>query len=124
LAQRPLICIVASDQLLRDFIEDLLRSAAYDVAAFHSAQAYLLSADRRDSSCLIVDLQLAGMNANDLQDRLTVYGHRCPIIFLNDPVDKRARIRAVRAGAFSVLPKPVDPSQLLDNVKKATADPQ
>jgi FixJ family two-component response regulator len=60
-----------------------------------------------DTSCLITDVQMPGLNGIDLQDRLIARGHRIPIIFMTGYRDDSVRARAMKAGAVCFLNKPL-----------------
>ena len=66
----------------RDALGRLLRSLGHNASTFGSAEEFLESEKLHDTSCLITDLQMPGLNGLDLQDRLIAEGHRIPIIFI------------------------------------------
>ena len=77
-----MIAIVDDYGAEREALESLLRSLGYRTSTFSSAEDFLESENLHDTSCLITDVQMPGMNGIDLQDRLIADGHRIPIIFL------------------------------------------
>ena len=77
-----MIAIVDYDEGMRDAIQSLVQSLGHKVSTFASANEYLNSEQVHDTSCLISDVQMPGLNGLDLQDHLIARGHRIPIIFL------------------------------------------
>ncbi len=102
----PLISIVEDDDSVRNATKGLLRSLGYDVAAFASAEEFLQSGRLDDTSCLVADVRMPGLNGFDLQRHLLDLGHRTPVIFITAFPDEGMRVRALRQGACGFLQKP------------------
>jgi FixJ family two-component response regulator len=58
---RPLISVVDDDESMREAIKGLIKSLAYTVEAFASAEEFLNSRKTRRTTCLIADVQMPGM---------------------------------------------------------------
>jgi DNA-binding NtrC family response regulator len=86
-----LIAIVDDDETVRDATKQLVQSLDYNASAFGSADEFLKSEQVHDTSCLITDVQMPGLNGIDLQDRLIARGHRIPIIFMTGYPDDSVR---------------------------------
>src|SRR5262249_33197191 len=99
LSNLPLISIVDDDDSVRNATKGLLRSLGYDVAAFASAEEFLHSGRINDTSCLVADVRMPGLNGIDLQRLLLESGHRMPVIFITAFPDEGLRARALRQGA-------------------------
>jgi FixJ family two-component response regulator len=115
----PIISIVDDDLSVREATEALVRSLGYTAVSFASAEEYLQSGRVRDSSCLITDLQMPGMNGADLQDRLLADGYRTPVIVITGFCEEKARRRMLEAGAFGFLRKPFEDESLIRCLEKA-----
>jgi FixJ family two-component response regulator len=113
MSQKSLICIVDDNEGFRDALEALIISMGYDAAAFASAEEYLDSGLVAQTSCLISDWQMPGMNGADLQERLIAGGHHIPTIFVTAVCPEKERTRLLKAGALSVLEKPFDVNALI-----------
>jgi FixJ family two-component response regulator len=114
-----LIAIVDDDECVRDGIQTLVRSLGYHASTFGSANEFLKSGQVHNTSCLISDVQMPGLNGIDLQDRLIARGHRIPIIFITGHPDERVRARAMKAGAVAFLIKPLIPDHFIGCIEKA-----
>ncbi len=118
----PMIAIVDDDEAVRNATKTLIRSLGYRTATFSSAEEFLNSKGLHETSCLISDVQMPGLNGIELQDRLTAGGYRIPIIFMTAFPDDRIRDRAMRSGAVSFMSKPYTEANLivcLDRALKA-----
>ena len=116
---KNLISVIDDDESVRRTTIRLIESFSFRAAAFESAEAFLSSGYLNDSSCLIVDVQLPGMNGLQLQSHLAAAGSSIPIIFITAHDDKESRRRAMQAGAIAFLGKPFSDEQLLQGIRLA-----
>jgi FixJ family two-component response regulator len=72
-----------------------------------------------ETSCLIVDVEMPGMNGVELQEYLIAHDHGMPIIFITAVPQDRIREQAMKAGAVCFLSKPFDEARLLECVERA-----
>ena len=96
---RGLISVVDDDESIRRTTTFLIESFGFRAAAFESAENFLKSGRLHDTSCLIVDVQMPGMNGLELQSELAAAGYGIPIIFITAYDNKVARQQAMQAGA-------------------------
>ncbi len=113
-----LISIVDDDESVRRTTKLLVESLGYRAAVFESAESFLKSDQLYDTSCLVVDIQMPGMNGLQLQSHLADEGYSIPIIFITAYGDKSRR-RALQAGAVAFLDKPFSDEQLLKSLRSA-----
>jgi len=114
-----LISIIDDDESVRRTTTRLIESFGFRAAAFESAENFLGAGDVNDTSCLIVDVQMPGMNGLQLQSQLAAAGCSIPIIFITAHDDKESRRRAMQAGAIAFLGKPFNDEQLLQGIRLA-----
>jgi FixJ family two-component response regulator len=119
LAKVPVISIIDDDEAVREATEGLIRSLGYAAATFASAEEFLQSDRVRQTSCLITDVQMRGLNGIELQGRLAAAGHRMPIIFVTAFPEERIRARALEAGACGFLSKPFSDESLIGHLDRA-----
>jgi FixJ family two-component response regulator len=108
LRKTPVISIVDDDEAVRLALRSLVRSLGYVSNVFSSAEEFLESSQLNETSCLISDIQMPGMNGIELQSRLRILDHSTPIIFVTAFPDERNRARALEAGAIGFLEKPFE----------------
>ena len=118
-AEVPVISIIDDDASVRTATARLLRWMGFSVHAFASAKEFLSSPRLSETSCVIADVEMPGMNGMELQDYLIAHGHSTPVIFITAFPQDRARERAMKAGAVCFLSKPFDEPQLLECVERA-----
>jgi FixJ family two-component response regulator len=66
----PLISIVDDDALVLDGMEALVESLGYNAVTFISAEHFLRSDMIAETTCLITDVQMPGLNGLELQEAL------------------------------------------------------
>jgi FixJ family two-component response regulator len=114
---RNLISVIDDDESVRRTTTLLIESFGFRAAAYESAESFLRSGQIRDTSCLIVDVQMPSMNGLQLQSHLAAAGCGIPIIFITAYESTDSRQRAMRAGAAAFLGKPFSDEQLLQTIR-------
>jgi FixJ family two-component response regulator len=113
------ISIVDDDASIREALKSLMRSVNFNVDAFASAEEFLASERSADTSCLILDVSLPGMNGFELQSRLNIERPGTPVIFITAHADEASRQRALKNGAVDFLSKPVRREPLFKAIQSA-----
>jgi RNA polymerase sigma factor (sigma-70 family) len=115
--------VVDDDASFRTAIERHLRHAGYEVETHSSAQHLLdyLPGSVEKPGCILLDLQMPGLNGLELQSRLTVLGSILPIVFVTGHSDIPTTVRAIKAGAEDFLTKPIPSEQLIAAIERALA---
>jgi FixJ family two-component response regulator len=114
--------VVDDDDSFRTAIERRLTLAGYRVATYPSAQQLLdRMPDENEPGCILLDVQIPGLNGPDLQGRLKELGSSLPIVFLTGHADTPTTVRTIKAGAEDFLTKPVESELLLGAIERALA---
>lgn len=117
----PIIHVVDDDPAIRKALSRLLAAAGYGFALHESAEAFIASYEPGGSGCILIDLDLPGMDGFGIQDALADLGTVLPVIFLTGTGDIPASVRAMKAGAVDFLAKPVNAATLLSAIEEALA---
>jgi FixJ family two-component response regulator len=113
------IFVVDDDEAVRTSLQRLLRSAGLRVQVFSSAQEFLDRTSFTGNGCVVLDVQMPGIDGPALQNRLVDEGVDLPIIFLSAHGDLAIGVNAMKKGALDFLSKPVDEELLLDAIRAA-----
>ena len=116
---RLLVSVVDDDESVRDSLPDLLRQFGFAAQGFSSAEAFLASDVVNETSCLLLDIAMAGMSGLDLQQELTHRHLRIPIIFITAHDEETLRPRLLARGAAECLFKPFSERALLEALDAA-----
>ena len=111
------IYIVDDDLSVRTAVARLLRTAGYQVSQYESANQLLENIPPATRGCILLDVQMPGLNGPQLQEALSKMGFELPIIFLTghgDIPDERTRhqSRRRRFSAQAGVKKSVDSRRL------------
>jgi FixJ family two-component response regulator len=118
-----LIGVIDDDEFMREALSRLLRSAGYKCAAFSSSQEFLDSGPA-ETDCLLLDIQMPGLNGLELQAKLREMDRGIPVIFVTAKADNEARARALRQGAAAFFTKPFNDDALLGAIESAMQNRQ
>ena len=99
-----------------------MRSLAMNAETFSSGQDFLDLLHAMPSfepDCLILDVQMPGMNGLDVQERLTKDGKTIPVIFITAHDEVGVREKALSIGAVAFLRKPFNDQLLIKTMNEA-----
>jgi two-component system, LuxR family, response regulator FixJ len=116
---QPTVFVVDDDQSVRDAVCALLRSMGLAAQAFASAEEFLDRYVPDTPGCIVTDVRMPGMSGIELQERLGQRGISLPVIIQTAFAHTRLTVRAMEAGAITVLEKPYRDDELWDAVRKA-----
>ncbi|TMA88705.1 MAG: response regulator [Deltaproteobacteria bacterium] len=120
--EQTIIAIVDDDESVCHAIKGLVRSLGMEADTFASGQefiGFIEAMPSRRFNCVILDVQMPGLNGLDVQERLKRLGNRFPIIFLTAHDEVSVRERALAAGAVAFLRKPFAAELLIKTLRAA-----
>ena len=115
----PTVFVVDDDGAVRKAVARVLRSVRIEAAVFASPAEYLAIHDPDAPGCLLLDLEMPGLNGLELQQELSRRGGALPVIFLSAHGDVPISVQAMKAGAVDFLTKPVRDEVLRAAVRAA-----
>ncbi len=114
------VFVVDDNGGVRKSLRALLESAGLAVETYASGEEFLAAYDPEHPGCLVLDVRLRhGFSGLDLQDELRRRKAILPIIVLTGHGDVQTSVRALKAGAFDFLQKPVPPTLLIERIGAA-----
>ena len=111
-ASKAVVYVVEDDPSFSKSLECLIEALGYEVIIFNTAQAFLGQSRIERPACLLLDVQLPGMNGLNLQQALVEKGSSLPIVFLTGHGDIPMSVQTMKKGAVDFLPKPVKAQDL------------
>ena len=114
-----LVFAIDDDASVRKGLARLLRSDGYKSEFFESATAFLARPPHSGPSCVIVDVQMPGLNGIELQEDLIRRRREEQLVFLTGHGDIPMCAQAMKAGAVDFLRKPFRADELLQCVQNA-----
>jgi FixJ family two-component response regulator len=117
---KPFVAIVDDDESVSRAIKRLLRSAGIGADSYLSGDAFLdklASMPSYRPACVILDIQMPGLNGLEVQQRLS--GSGIPVILITAHDDAGVRSQGLASGALGYLCKPFNDSLLIKMVHAA-----
>jgi RNA polymerase sigma factor (sigma-70 family) len=114
-----IVHVVDDDASFRSAIGELLSVCGYKVLLYETAKQLLETPLADGPACILLDVQMAGVNGPQLQDRLSSQGCKLPIVFVSAYGDIPTTVRTMKAGADDFLTKPVTKEKLLEVIEHA-----
>jgi FixJ family two-component response regulator len=114
-----LVFAIDDDGSARKGLARLLRSAGYKSEIFESASDFLARPPHSGPSCVIVDVQMPGLNGIELQEDLIRRRREEQLVFITGYGDIPMCAQAMKAGAADFLRKPFRGGELLQCVQNA-----
>jgi FixJ family two-component response regulator len=121
--QTPHVAVVDDDESVCRALARLLRSAGMTSDLYGTGDALLEAFDAARGGagarpdCIVLDVQMPGINGLDVQRRLA--GAGVPIVFVTAHDDPAVREQALSAGASAYLHKPFDDEVFIGAVRDA-----
>jgi FixJ family two-component response regulator len=115
----PSVFVVDDDEGVRKGICLMIETAGIPCHAYESAEHFLEQYPPGKPGCLILDVNLPGLNGPELHEELNRRNIRLPVIFLTAHGDIPTTVRAMKEGAFDFLTKPVASKELIDRIREA-----
>ena len=113
------VFVVDDDAAVRDALAMQMEATGYAVATFDTASKFLDFCTLDTFGCVILDVDMPGMDGLALQEELKRRGLQLPVIFLTGKGTIPATVRAMKSGAIDFLTKPVEGTLLLARVQEA-----
>jgi FixJ family two-component response regulator len=110
-----IVFIVDDDSGIREALRNLMSSVGLHTMLFDSALKFFEAHKPDVPACLLLDLELPGINGLNFQRQIAAEYHP-PIVFLTGFGDIQSSVRAIKAGAIDFLTKPFCPLVLLEAV--------
>jgi FixJ family two-component response regulator len=116
---RRTVLLVDDDASMRRALERTIRLAGFDVASFASAESLLARGIRDCDACMVLDVDLPGMDGGSCKRRSDALGRLLPTVFITALTAADVREALTDVASVAVLHKPFDNGDLLDAIGQA-----
>lgn len=115
---KPIVIAVLDDEAkMCTALGRLLRGYGYEVASFESGEVFLAAEPERPFACILLDLNMAGMNGFDVMKALVRKGTHPPVVVITGRDEPGNKDHVLGLGASAYLTKPVDETSLLKAIE-------
>src|SRR5271157_5322321 len=112
------VAVVDDDASVRSGISRLARSHGFVCTTFESGEKALSAPEIGEADCLILDIQLSGIDGFETRDRLEALGMSLPIIFITAHPEISSREWQRQLKGRPCLAKPFEESDLIDEIHR------
>jgi FixJ family two-component response regulator len=116
------VCLIDDEFAYREALKLLFRSRNIPFLAFADGAEFFAGHQQKPIGCILIDQRLGVPPARtglDLLTEMREKGIFAPAILLTAHADVGVVVEAMRAGAFDVLEKPIEESELVKRVRAA-----
>ena len=113
------VAVVDDDRSVGIALSRLLRASGFEAKPFVSAANFLESLPDHMPDCLVLDVQMLGMNGLELQQRLKEVAASLPVIMMTGRDEASIRAICLAMGVSTYLRKPIIDDDLLDAIERA-----
>ena len=119
---RNLVIVVDDDLGMLRALKRLLQQHDYEPILFSSGQEFKNHSDIEKAACVILDINLPDGSGIELREDLKAAGVSVPVIYITGNANAKVREAAVASGCFAFLTKPFSAQDLMEPLKKASAE--
>ena len=122
ISQKPLIAIVDDDESVCRALGRLVHSLGMAAETYTSGADFVEQLESLPSfnvDCVILDVQMPGLNGIEVQTRLRRIRQDIPVVFVTAHDDRVARERALAGGAVAFLHKPCNDALIIRTLDAA-----
>jgi CheY-like chemotaxis protein len=115
------ILVLDDEQTIRLLLEDFLTKRNYEVVAQKDGMSALEWLETNIPDLIICDIQMPYMDGHEFLKKVRQRGYtkHTPVVMLSGSKEKSEdRIQCYREGAQDFLPKPFNPEELIELIKK------
>lgn len=113
------VAIVDDDAGFRRALGRLIHSAGFEADAYASGAEFLDAVAEHPPACVVLDLQMPGLDGFQVQSRMARDGMHIPVIVITGSDTAESESMARKGGATAYLRKPVDEKDVLDAIRGA-----
>jgi FixJ family two-component response regulator len=117
------IAVIDDDASVRNGISRLARSFGIVCATFESGESVLAAPGIGELDCLVLDIQLSGMDGFETRDRLEARGLRLPVIFITAHSEVSSPEWQRQLKGQPCLAKPFEANELIDAIHRTLEVP-
>ncbi len=113
------ILIIDDEPEICESIKMILEYENYQAKYFLDPQKALESLFSENYSCILLDIQMDGLNGFEVLDLLYKNNNKVPVIMISAHSSLDNAVKATKLGAFDFIEKPIDRDKLLISIRNA-----
>lgn len=115
----PEILLIEDDRTFSKILEAFLSKQHYAVTATSTGREGIEALSRKTYQLVLLDYRLPDSTGMDILKQIRGNGNLVPIIIMTSFLDVRTAVKAIKAGAFEYITKPINPDELSLLIREA-----
>jgi len=117
------VLLIEDDRTFQRILEGFLTKNKYEAVACSTAKEGLTAVSKQDFELVLLDYRLPDGTGMEVLEQIKHNHPQLPVIIMTSYSDIRTAVKAMKAGAFEYITKPVNPDELLLLIKSALGKP-
>lgn len=113
------VLLIEDDLTFSRILEGFLSKKGYQVTVSHTGKAGLKAFETRQTDFVLLDYRLPDTTGMDIMLEIRKSNTTVPIVIMTSFSDIRTAVKAIKAGAYEYITKPVNPDELLMVLQQA-----
>jgi FixJ family two-component response regulator len=113
------VLLVDDDASMRRALGRVIGLAGFEVEAFAAAEALIARGIRPDDACLVLDVDLPGIDGMECKRMLDAAGRHLPTVFVTALLPSDVGESLAKLGPSAVLYKPFNKDDLIEAIGRA-----
>lgn len=109
--------IIDDDEVIRFALSDLLKLEGIENKSYSCAEDFLGCVAMNDKGCVLVDMQMPGMNGLELCEEMERRELFLPVILMTGQGNVGIAVKAMKEGVLDFIEKPFDNDKLFESVR-------
>ena len=112
------VTVIDDDASVRNGISRLARSHDFICTTFESGESAVAAPSIGETDCLILDIQLSGMDGFETRDRLEALGLQLPVVFITGHAEIKSPEWQRQLKGSPCLSKPFEAGDLIEAIHR------
>jgi two-component system response regulator HydG len=117
------VLLIEDDRTFQRILEGFLTKSKFESVACSTAKEGLAAVSKQDFELVLLDYRLPDGTGMEVLEQIKHNHPQLPVIIMTSYSDIRTAVKAMKAGAFEYITKPVNPDELLLLIKSALSKP-
>ncbi|HCZ35470.1 MAG TPA: sigma-54-dependent Fis family transcriptional regulator [Cytophagales bacterium] len=117
------VLLIEDDRTFQRILEGFLTKNKFESVACSTAKEGLAAVSKQDFDLVLLDYRLPDGTGMEVLEQIKHNHPQLPVIIMTSYSDIRTAVKAMKAGAFEYITKPVNPDELLLLIKSALSKP-
>lgn len=114
------IIIIDDDPTIIEALTEMLELEGFEVESHLRAKKALTSLNKASAAVILSDVRMPKMDGLDLLAHIQELDNELPVLLMSGHGDIPMAIEAMKEGAYDFLEKPLQPTQLINQLQRAT----